>query len=85
MSLDGTVLAVNSDTREIAYVLVSTGKLVEKSCLSAVLVAHQGKGNNSSIRQRISASLRMIFSLFTKSRMFGTFRRRLIILFHLCF
>ena len=53
MSDYGSVLAVDGNAREISYVLVRSGKTVEKRCFSAVLVAYESKGQHVVIRQRI--------------------------------
>ena len=39
-----TILTVDRHTGEVAYMLATTRQLVEKCCLSAVLITHKGKG-----------------------------------------
>ena len=53
MSDYGSVLAVDSNAREISDVLVRAGKTVEKCCLSAVLVAYESKGQHVVVRQGV--------------------------------
>ena len=71
MPEDHAVLPVHCDSGEIADVLSRSGELVEKSRLAAVLVAHQGKGQNSALGKGISAPLGMIFPFLAKARMRG--------------
>ena len=69
MTLDRPVLAVYGYSREVAYVLVGTCKLVEKGGLAAVLVADEGKSQKRSVRQRIAGALRVEAAAFTEARM----------------
>ena len=75
MSLDNAVLAVDRDTGKVSHMLVGTGKLIEKSCLAAVLVTHEGKSKHSACRQRITASFWMEFSALTKTGVNGNIDR----------
>ena len=68
MSLDRTVLAVNRDTRKISHMLIGAGQLIEQRRLAAVLVSHECKGENRSLRKRCPVSLAMIFSVLAESR-----------------
>ena len=43
MSFDGAVLAVNSDAREVAHMLVGTRQLVEEGGLATVLLSGEGE------------------------------------------
>ena len=44
-------------------------QLVKKRCLSAILISDKRKGKRHSLRQRISAALRMILTALSESRM----------------
>ena len=81
MAPDDTVLAVYGNAREIAYMLIGSGQLVEQGRLAAVLVADQSEGQYCVCRQRISCSLGMEPSAFAKTGMFcftRLFRRLLL-------
>ena len=69
MTLDRAVFAVDSYTREIAYVLIGTCELVEEGSLAAVLIAYECKSQKSPFRQWIACSLRVKTSAFAESRM----------------
>ena len=53
--------------------LVGSGQLIKQGGLSAVLIAHQCKGQLRSLRQRIAAALRMEFTLLAQSGMIRRF------------
>ena len=53
ITLYHTILTVNCHTWEIAYMLATTRQLVEKCCLSAVLVPHKGKGQLLSLGRAV--------------------------------
>ena len=67
MAPDHTVLAVHGHSRKIAHVLIRSRQLVEQSGLSAVLIAHQSKGQFGPLRQGIAAPLRMEFPFFAQA------------------
>ena len=73
MAFNYAVLAVYGNSREVADVLVSSGQLVEQSCLSAVLVADKRKGELSAVGQGIAAALCVEPSALAKSRVSGFF------------
>ena len=53
------VLAVHRHAGEVAHVLVGAGKLVEQGGLAAVLVTHQGEGQQRAFGERVAAALGM--------------------------
>ena len=86
MSLDSSILSVNSNTREISYVLLGSGKAVEKSGFSAVLIAHKSKLHDRSFRERITVALQVEAASLSETRMlnalaFRFFLRRNTFLF----
>ena len=68
MSFDGSILAIDCYAGKVTNVLVAARKLVEESCLSAVLIAHQGKGKPAAA----GAGLAFVIpgSVFTQTRVF---------------
>ena len=67
VALDGTALAVHRHAREIAYMLVGTGELVEQGGLTAVLVASQRKGEGPVLGQGILPLFNVVFSALAKA------------------
>ncbi len=63
-----TIFAVNGHAREIAYMLVGTGQLIEKGGLAAILVAGKGEGQNRIFRER-SLIARVVLPAFSESGM----------------
>ena len=66
MSPDRAVLPVHGDAGKVSHVLIGAGELVEESGLSAVLVSHQGEGQQGPVRQPFSV-VGIIRVLFTDS------------------
>ena len=69
MTAKRSVLAVHRNTREVAYVLVRTRKLVEECGLAAVLISHQRKRQDRALGQRVTASLGMELALLSQAGM----------------
>ena len=69
MPSDHTALAVHSNSREIANMLIGTGQLVKQCRLTTILIACQCKCQRCSIRKRMLSLLLMIFAAFTKTGM----------------
>ena len=70
-ALDGAVLAVHRHPGKVAHVAVGAGQLVKERRLAAVLVAHQRKGEQRPLRQRVAASLGMEFAALAETRVRG--------------
>ena len=68
LTADGAVLAIDGHAREIAHMLVGAGQLVEQCRLAAVLVAHEGEGQQSSVRQRLARALGMELPFLAQAR-----------------
>ena len=69
MPFDGSILTVYCYTREISYMLVRTGQLVEQCRLPTVLITCQGKSQHFSLRQGMLICFDMIFAALTQARM----------------
>ena len=69
MAEDHAVFAIHRNSREISHMLSRSGQRVEKGRLAAVLISDKRKRQNSALGQRIPASLWMIDSFFSQTRM----------------
>ena len=70
MSLDRTIFPVHRNPREVSHMLVGSRQLIKQCRLSTILISHQRICKCFLRRQRFFASFYMVFSFFTKSRMF---------------
>ena len=69
MTEDHAVFAIHRNSRKISHMLPRPGQRVEKGRLAAVLISDKRKRQNSALGQRIPASLWMIDSFFSQTRM----------------
>ena len=78
LSSDHTVLSIHRDAGEVSDMLVGAGELIKKRCLPTVLITHQRESEFRPLRERISCSLGMEFSLLPQAgmrRLTGTLAR----------
>ena len=71
MSFDGAALPVYRNAREISYMLVGAGQLIEQGCFAGILVSGKREGQLGAVRKRVLALLHMIPAVFAKARMFA--------------
>ena len=62
------VLAVHSDTREVADVLVGAGELIKERGLAAVLLSCKGKGERGALGKRTLGIVVVVFARLTQAR-----------------